>query len=71
MKTSLFGLENMAKASLRKGEPLSCYVLTYYTEPERLSTNKHSSLIQWVETNQSNFCIYPTNICISRLMILR
>jgi len=29
--------------------------------------------LQWVETSQSNFCIYPTdicNICISRLMVL-
>jgi len=26
--------------------------------------NNLASQFQWVETNQSNFCIYPTDICL-------
>jgi hypothetical protein len=29
-----------------------------------MSQSSYGPTLQWVETNQSNFCIYPTDICI-------
>jgi hypothetical protein len=42
-----------------------------YYDKHSIAHSTLDPLLQWVETNQSNLRIYPTDIRISRLMVLR